>query len=212
MLGERLSVDIANMMYDVSENLVDEYHSIGDFENYNFELIRSFSMESPMNEQEFIKASSDEVVESMNKMVIETYKRKEETIAAQAMPVIKDVYEKQSHVYENIVVPVTDGVKVYQVITNLEKASNSEGKELVKSYEKTVILATFDEAWKEHLREMDELKQSVQSATYEQKDPLLIYKFESFNLFKIMIDMANKQVIATLMKGQLPTQDPQKVR
>ena len=212
LLGERLSVDIANMMYDVSENLVDEYHSIGDFESFNFELIRSFSMESPMNEQEFIKASSDEVVQSMNKMVIETYKRKEETIAAQAMPVIKDVYEKQSHVYENIVVPVTDGIKVYQVITNLEKASNSEGKELVKSYEKTVILATFDEAWKEHLREMDELKQSVQAATYEQKDPLLIYKFESFNLFKTMIDVANKQVIATLMKGQLPTQDPQKVQ
>ena len=212
LLGERLNVDIANMMYDVSENLVEEYHSVGDFESINFELIRSFSMESPMNEQEFLKATSDEVVQSLNKMVIETYKRKEETIAAQALPVIKDVYEKQSHVYENIVVPVTDGVKVYQVITNLEKASNSEGKELVKSYEKTVILATFDEAWKEHLREMDELKQSVQAATYEQKDPLLIYKFESFNLFKAMIDMANKQVIATLMKGQLPTQDPQKVQ
>jgi len=212
LLGERLSVDIANMMYDVSENLVDDYHSVGDFENFNFELIRSFSMESPMDQQEFLKASADEVVQSLNKMVIETYKRKEETIAAQAMPVIKDVYEKQSHVYENIVVPVTDGVKVYQVITNLEKASNSEGKELVKSYEKTVILATFDEVWKEHLREMDELKQSVQAATYEQKDPLLIYKFESFNLFKTMINMANKQVIATLMKGQLPTQDPQKVQ
>ena len=212
LFGERISVDIANMMYDVSENLVDDFHSVGDFENFNFELIRSFSMESPMDQQEFIKASADEVVQSLNKMVIETYKRKEETIAAQAMPVIKDVYEKQSHVYENIVVPVTDGVKVYQVITNLEKASNSEGKELVKSYEKTVILATFDEVWKEHLREMDELKQSVQAATYEQKDPLLIYKFESFNLFKTMIDMANKQVIATLMKGQLPTQDPQKVQ
>jgi preprotein translocase subunit SecA len=212
LLGERLSVDIANMMYDVSENLVDEYHSIGDFESYNFELIRSFSMESPMNEQEFIKVSSDEVVQSMNEMVIETYKRKEETIAAQALPVIKDVYEKQSHVYENIVVPVTDGVKVYQIITNLERASNSEGKELVKSYEKTVILVTFDELWKEHLREMDELKQSVQAATYEQKDPLLIYKFESFELFKIMINMANKQVIATLMKGQLPIQDPKKIQ
>ena len=212
LLGERLSVDIANMMYDVSENLVDEYHSIGDFESYNFELIRSFSMESPMNEQEFIKVSSDEVVQSMNEMVIETYKRKEETIAAQALPVIKDVYEKQSHVYENIVVPVTDGVKVYQIITNLERASNSEGKELVKSYEKTVILVTFDELWKEHLREMDELKQSVQAATYEQKDPLLIYKFESFELFKTMINMANKQVIATLMKGQLPIQDPKKIQ
>lgn len=212
LLGERLSVDIANMMYDVSEKLVDEYHSIGDFENINFELIRSFSMESPMNEQEFIKASADDVVRSLNKMVIETYKRKEETIAAQAMPVIKDVYEKQSHVYENIVVPVTNGQKVYQVITNLENAVKTEGKELVKSYEKTVILATIDEAWKEHLREMDELKQSVQAATYEQKDPLLIYKFESFELFKIMINMVNKEVIATLMKGQIPIRDPREVQ
>ena len=125
---------------------------------------------------------------------------------------IKDVFEKQSHVYENIVVPISDGTKVFQVVTNLKKSAESKGKELVKSYEKSVILMTIDEAWKEHLREMDDLRQSVQAATYEQKDPLLIYKFESFELFKIMINMVNNDVIATLMKGHIPITDPNQVR
>ncbi len=212
LLGERLEVDIANMMYDVSENLVDEYHSVGDFENFSFELMRSLSIESPLPAEEYLKANPNEVVEAINKVVIDTYSRKEETIAAQAYPVIKEVYEKQSHVYENIVVPISDGTKVFQVITNLQKASETQGKELVKSYEKSVILMTIDEAWKEHLREMDDLRQSVQAATYEQKDPLLIYKFESFELFKTMINRINRDVIATLMKGHIPITDPNQVR
>jgi len=115
-------------------------------------------------------------------------------------------------VYENVVVPITDGIKVFQVVTNLKATAESEGKELSKAYEKTVVLATIDDAWKEHLREMDELKQSVQNATYEQKDPLLIYKFESFELFKTMISKVNKDVVSTLMKGHIPTQDPEQVK
>jgi len=212
LLGERLEVDIANMMYDVSENLVDEYHSVGDFENFSFELMRSLSIESPMPAEEFLKVNPDEIVEAINNVVIDTYSRKEEAIAAQAFPVIKEVYEKQSHVYENIVVPISDGTKVFQVITNLQKSAETKGKELVKSYEKSVILMTIDESWKEHLREMDDLRQSVQAATYEQKDPLLIYKFESFELFKIMINRINRDVIATLMKGHIPITDPNQVR
>jgi len=212
LLGERLEVDIANMMYDVSENLVDEHHSVGDFENFSFELMRTLSIESPMPAEEFLKVNPDEIVEAINNVVIDTYSRKEEAIAAQAFPVIKEVYEKQSHVYENIVVPISDGTKVFQVITNLQKAAETKGKELVKSYEKSVILMTIDEAWKEHLREMDDLRQSVQAATYEQKDPLLIYKFESFELFKIMINRINRDVIATLMKGHIPITDPNQVR
>jgi preprotein translocase subunit SecA len=117
-----------------------------------------------------------------------------------------------SHVYENVVVPITDGIKVFQVVTNLKATAESEGKELAKAYEKTVVLATIDDAWKEHLREMDDLKQSVQNATYEQKDPLLIYKFESFELFKTMISKVNKDVVSTLMKGHIPTQDPEQVK
>jgi len=115
--------------------------------------------------------------------MIGSYTRKAETIAKQAYPVVKDVFEKKSHQYTNIVVPITDGKKVYQIVCNLKKAYENKGKELVKSYQKQIVLRIFDEAWKEQLREMDELKQSVQNASYEQKDPLLIYKLESFNLF-----------------------------
>ena len=187
LLGERLSVDIANMMYDVTENLVDTYHEDGDFEGFDLDLIRSFSMDSPVREEEFKKESPSNVTESVYAKVLDAYKRKVETISAQAYPVLKDVYDRMSHVYENVVVPISDGVKVYQVVTNLKATAESEGRELARSYEKTIVLATIDDAWKEHLREMDELKQSVQNATYEQKDPLLIYKFESFELFKTMI-------------------------
>ena len=212
LLGERVSVDVANSMYDVTANLVDTYHRDGDFEGFDFDLIRSFSMDSPVPRSEFLKSSPDEVVEKVYAKVIDTYKRKVESISQQAYPVLKDVYERMSHVYENVVVPISDGVKVFQVITNLKATAESEGKELAKAYEKTVLLATIDEEWKEHLREMDELKQSVQNATYEQKDPLLIYKFESYELFKTMITKVNKDVVSTLMKGHIPTQDPDQVR
>jgi preprotein translocase subunit SecA len=212
LLGERLSVDIANSMFDVTENLVDSYHREGDFEGFDFDLIRSFSMDSPVPSNEFLKATPDEITENVYSKVLDTYKRKVESISQQAYPVLKDVYDRMSHIYENVVVPISDGVKVFQVVTNLKATAESEGKELAKAYEKTVVLATIDDAWKEHLREMDELKQSVQNATYEQKDPLLIYKFESFELFKTMINKVNKDVVSTLMKGHIPTQDPEQVK
>jgi preprotein translocase subunit SecA len=212
LLGERLSVDVANMMYDVTESLVDTYHKDGDFEGFDFDLIRSFSIDSPVPKEEFIKASTNEVVEKVYHKVLDTYRRKEEAISAQAYPVLKDVYERMSHVYENVVVPISDGLRVFQVVTNLKSTAESGGKELSKAYEKTVVLATIDDAWKEHLREMDELKQSVQNATYEQKDPLLIYKFESFELFRTMITKVNKDVVSTLMKGHIPSQDPEQVK
>jgi preprotein translocase subunit SecA len=212
LLGERLTVDIANMMYDVTENLVEVYHADGDSEGFDFDLIRSFSMDSPVPDQEFKKAGSDVVTEKVYSKVLDTYKRKVESISAQAYPVLKDVYDRMSHTYENVVVPISDGVKVYQVVTNLKASAESGGKELAKSYEKTVVLATIDDAWKEHLREMDELKQSVQNATYEQKDPLLIYKFESFELFKTMLTKVNKDVVSTLMKGHIPNQNPEQVQ
>jgi len=210
--GERLSVDIANMMYDVSESLVDTYHPEGDHENFKLELLRSFSIDSPVADKEFLQISPSDLVKSINASVVKTYQRKVDKISSDAYPVIKDVYERQSHVYENVVVPVSDGTRVFQVVTNLKASAESEGRELARSYEKTVVLGTIDELWKEHLREMDELKQSVQNATYEQKDPLLIYKFESFELFKTMIDRVNKSVISTLMKGHIPSPDPDKVR
>jgi preprotein translocase subunit SecA len=212
LLGERLSVDIANMMYDVTESLIETYHKDGDFEGFDFDLIRSFSMDSPVPGQEFLKTTSEIVIEKVYQKVLETYKRKEESISKQAYPILKDVYDRMSHVYENVVVPISDGIRIFQVVTNLKATAESEGKELARAYEKTVVLSTIDEAWKEHLREMDELKQSVQNATYEQKDPLLIYKFESFELFRTMLNKVNKDVVSTLMKGHIPTQDPDQVK
>ena len=212
LLGERLSVDVANMMYDVTENLVENYQKDGDFDGFDFDLIRSFSIDSPVSSQDFLKAAPNEIIDNVYAKVLDTYKRKEESISQQAYPVLKDVYDRMSHVYENVVVPITDGIKVFQVVTNLKATAESEGKELAKAYEKTVVLATIDDSWKEHLREMDDLKQSVQNATYEQKDPLLIYKFESFELFKTMISKVNKDVVSTLMKGHIPTQDPEQVK
>jgi preprotein translocase subunit SecA len=212
LLGERLSVDVANSMYDVTKNLVETYQDEGDYEGFDFDLIRSFSMDSPVKQQDFLKDQTNEVIDLVYAKVLDTYKRKVETISQQAYPVLKDVYERMSHVYENVVVPISDGVKVFQVITNLKATAESEGRELAKAYEKTVVLATIDDAWKEQLREMDELKTSVQNATYEQKDPLLIYKFESYELFRAMIIKVNKDIVSTLMKGHIPSQDPEQVK
>jgi len=212
LFGDRLEVDILNTMYDMIENLVTEYQANGMFEEFNLELIRLMSMESPVSEEEFMKMKSDDVVEKVYHEMVATYARRTEIIAKQAYPVIRDVYEQKSHLYTNIVVPISDGKHVFQIITNLEKAYKNQGKELVKSYQKQTVLSTIDEAWKEQLREMDDLKQSVQNATYEQKDPLLIYKFESFNLFKIMISKVNKQIVSILAKGHIPISEPEQVR
>ncbi len=211
LFGERIQVDIANMMFDLSEVIANEYHG-GDFEEFKLELIRTFSMQSPISEDEFKKENPEVIAEKIYDVVLENYKRKVEGISKQAFPVIKNVYESKSESYENIVVPFTDGLKMFQVVTNLKKAYESNAEDLVRSFEKVSILATIDDSWKEHLREMDDLKQSVQNASYEQKDPLLIYKFESFNLFKSMVETVNKSVVSSLMKGHIPLSDPEDVR
>ncbi len=212
LFGERLEVDVLNMMYDSGEELVNEYHGSDMFEDFNMELMRLLSLESPVSEDEFKKMSQSEITNTIYEKMIGNYNRKVEAISKQAFPVIKNVYETKSQQYQNIVVPISDGKRVFQIICNLEKAYLNKGKELVKSYQKQIVLNTIDEAWKEQLREMDDLKQSVQNATYEQKDPLLIYKFESFNLFKEMVTKVNKDVVSTLMKGQIPIQSPDQVR
>jgi len=207
LFGDRLSVDISNMFFDVVESIVNQFYQEQDYEGFNYELIRILSVESPVKPDEFSSLDSSEITHKLVDYIASTYKRKEENLAKQAFPVIKDVYEKQAAVYENIVVPVSDGFRVFRVITNLEKAFKSGAREIMRAFEKTAVLATIDENWKEHLRELDDLKQSVQTASYEQKDPLLIYKFESFNLFSQMIDKINREVVATLMKGHLPITD-----
>jgi preprotein translocase subunit SecA len=210
--GERVEVDILNTMYDAIDNLVNEYQANGMFEEFNMELIRLMSIEAPVTEQEFMKMKPEDLLDRVYQEMVSTYSRKMETISRQAYPVIRDVYEQKSHLYTNIVVPISDGKHIFQIVTNLEKAYKNQGKELVKSYQKQTVLATIDDAWKEQLREMDDLKQSVQNATYEQKDPLLIYKFESFNLFKIMISKVNKQIVSTLAKGHIPISEPEQIR
>jgi len=200
------------MMFDVGENIVVQYHDDSDYEGFKMELLRLFSVDAPVSEEEFKELSSDEVNDRMRNLINNTFHRKVNAIAQQAYPVIKDVYEKSAKLYENIVVPISDGSKVFQVVTNLKKAYETEGRDIVKSYQKTAILKVIDELWKEHLREMDDLKQSVQTATYEQKDPLLIYKFESFELFKTMIGRVNREVVSTLMKGHIPIRDSSQVR
>jgi len=212
LFGERLQVDIANNILDVCETLVEEYQSVADYESLKLDVIRILSTEVPFAEKEFSKDSTSELADQLYHTTLESYKRKSNSIQHRVYPVVKNVYEKQGQVYENIVIPISDGQKTYNIITNLKKAYESEGKDLVKSIEKSISLLSIDEEWKEHLREMDELKNAVQNATYEQKDPLLIYKFESFELFKTMIEKINRDVVSILMKGNIPVQEPEQVK
>ncbi len=212
LYGERLGVDIINMMYDVCDSLVANHHGFSDFEDFKLDVIRVLSTEVPINESEFLKLNPNDIVEKLYEAALNTFEKKTTLIAEQAFPVIKDVYETQAHQYENILVPITDGKKIYQVMVNLKKAYETTAKEVVRAFEKTTILATIDEAWKEHLREMDDLKQSVQNATYEQKDPLLIYKFESYELFKNMVDSNNRSIISSLLKAQIQFSDSSQVQ
>ncbi len=214
LFGERIDVDILNMIFDMSDTITNEHQQNGKegFEDFRLDLIRSLSLDSPVSEDEFVQLKPDEVGDKIYHAAIGNFTRRSQAISKQALPVIKNVYETKSHIYTNIVVPITDGLRFFNIVTNLEKAYKTQGQDLVKSYEKQVILATIDDHWKENLRELDELRTSVQNASYEQKDPLLIYKLESFNLFKAMMERINKGVVSTLMKGQIPIQDAEQVK
>ncbi|MCP4884887.1 MAG: preprotein translocase subunit SecA [Flavobacteriales bacterium] len=211
LYGERLQVDIVNMIYDTCDAIVLNNKMTNDYSNFEFELIRFSSTTSPFTEEEFTSKEERELVDELFEVVYKHYQGKIERSAVAAFPVIKDVYEKQGDRYERIVVPFTDGIKTLQVVTNLKEAYESKGQQLVEDFEKNITLAIIDDTWKDHLRKMDDLKQSVQNATYEQKDPLLIYKFEAFELFKEMLDKVNKEVLSFLFKGELPSQSPQQV-
>jgi preprotein translocase subunit SecA len=206
LFGDRLAVDIDNMIYDTCESIATEYQALQDFDGFKLELIRFLSIECPVNEEDFKQLNTDQLTEKIYQSSIENYKVKNSVIGKKTFPVIKDVFEKQSATYENIVIPFTDGLKTLQVVTNLKEAYETEGENIPLSIEKGVTLAIIDSSWKENLRELDDLKQSVQNATYEQKDPLLIYKFESFNLFKQMMEQVNKDIVSFLTKANLPEQ------
>ena len=175
-------------------------------------MLRVLAIECPVTEKEFMNEKPDVIVDKIFQEARRYYKHKSQLLIERTFPFFKDVYEKQSGNITNIVVPFTDGIKSIQVVANLKKAFESGGKEMVAAFERLITAAFIDDAWKEHLREMDDLKQSVQGAVYEQKDPLLIYKFESFELFRQMMDRVNKEIISFLFKGVIQQQDPNQVR
>ena len=205
--GERLKLDIANMMYDTCEVIVAENKGRNDFKNFEFELIRYFSMTSPISEADFSKLSEMELTGKVYKAALQYYTEKTERSAREAFPIVQNVFENEGNKFERIIIPFSDGIKTLNVVTDLKKAYESKGAQLVADFEKNITLAIVDEAWKKHLRKMDELKQSVQLAVHEQKDPLLIYKLEAFKLFRNMLDGVNKEVISFLFKGDLPQQN-----
>ena len=212
LFGERLKIDIADMIYDTAENITATNKAKNDYKNFEFELIRYFSTSAIVTEEAFNKLSNEELTAKVYNAVYSHYKDKMARAAEIAFPVIKNVYETQGDKFERIVVPFSDGIKTLQVVTNLKKAYETNGEELVNDFEKNITLAIIDDSWKTHLRKMDELKKSVQLAVHEQKDPLLIYKEEGFSLFQNMIDKMNKEIISFLFKGEIPAQDTQNIQ
>jgi preprotein translocase subunit SecA len=203
LFGERLAVDISNMIFDVCETTVLDYNEKKDYEGFKLSLLKEYACDAPVDESEFESLNGQDITEKVYEYVYKRYKAKNESIAQKTFPVIRDVLENESR-YENIAIPVTDGLREMQVVANLKKAFADGGKEVALSIEKGITLSMIDNAWKDHLREMDDLKQSVQNASYEQKDPLLIYKFESFELFKRMVQKTNFEITSFLIKADVP--------
>ena len=212
LFGDRLRIDIANMIYDTCENIVINNKENNDHKNFEFELIKFFSISTDLNADEFESMDEEKVINKIYKLTLNHYLNKIEANAKLAYPVIKHVYEHQKDRFKRIVVPFTNGIKTLQVVTDLERAYSSDGQQLVTDFEKNISLAILDNSWKNHLRKMDELKQSVQLAVHEQKDPLLIYKFESFELFKSLIDNVNKEILSFLFKAEISNENAKNIQ
>ncbi|WP_278625103.1 preprotein translocase subunit SecA [Parabacteroides gordonii] len=207
LMGERIGLDVLNTIYDTSMAIAEQHSDGLDYEGFKLELFKTFAMESPFTEEEFKSLKANQLADKLFETALQTFKRRMERMTQVANPVIKQVYEHQGAMYENIMIPVTDGKRMYNVSCNLKEAYETESKAITKAFQKSIVLHTIDEAWKEHLREMDELRHSVQNASYENKDPLLIYKLESYNLFKTMVDVMNRKTAAVLMRGQIPVRE-----
>ena len=212
LFGDKLSIDIANMMFDVCENIVTDFQEVKDFEGFRFEMLRVFATDVQIEDKDFFNKNPENITNELYEQIKKYYKEKQDFTGQRIYPIIKDIFDNHLNRYENIAIPITDGLKTLQVLANIKKSCETKGKEVVLSIEKGITLAIIDDEWKEHLRELDDLKQSVQNATYEQKDPLLIYKFESFDLFKKMIQKVNKDIISFLFKGNVPIQDSEHVQ
>lgn len=211
LYGERLAVDISNMIYDVCDTIVTTHQEDRDYEGFKLALMKTLATEPEISADDFIGRNKQAIVDTLFDQVYANYQLKSRRLAEKAYPVIKDIYENQTQ-YENIAIPITDGIRSMQVVANLKKAYNDKGREINLAIEKGVTLAVIDDSWKDHLREMDELRNSVQNATYEQKDPLLIYKFESFELFKQLIQKTNNEISSFIVKANLPIQESSQVK
>ncbi|HLP04072.1 MAG TPA: preprotein translocase subunit SecA [Paludibacter sp.] len=212
LMGERIGVDITNMIYDAAESIVENGKNNEDFELFEEDLLKTFAMDVPFAPEQFNSGRVNDLSNKVAHASLDTFKRKMDRLAAVSYPVIKEVFEQKGHQYENILIPITDGKRTFNVTSHLETAYKTEAREVVKAFEKQTLLYVIDDEWKEHLRQLDELRNSVQNASYEQKDPLLIYKLESFGLFKEMVDSINRKVLAILMRGQIPMREPEQVR
>ena len=204
LFGEEMEIELDNLLYGSTENIVNENLSSSNYESFKLDCIRHLATQTNISEEDFLKNDAQKSTEAILKEVKKNYEVKSEIISKQVFPLIKNVFENESAKYKNIIVPFFDGKKTIQVVANLEDVYNSNGANMTKYIETNVFLSFIDLFWKEHLRALDDLRQSVQGAVYEQKDPLLIYKFESFELFKGMLNVINKEITSFLLKAKLP--------
>ena len=208
LMGERIGMDISNMIWDRCITIIDR----NDYEGCKEEFFKIFAMEVPFTAEEFAEAKRDVLYERAFGQAMANLSRRTERMSQVALPVIKKVYEEQGDIYKRIIIPVTDGKRTYNITSDLKEAYDSECKSVVKDFEKSILLHDIDEAWKENLRALDDLKQSVQNASYEQKDPLVIFKLESVKLFDEMVNQINNSTVSILMRGQIPLQTPEEVQ
>ena len=211
LFGERLDLDILNMMYDTSEDLVINAKAAPDYDSFKLNSLSVLGLDVKISQEEFTASSEAQLSDKLYNVVLSQYNGKNKRVADQSLPVLKNIQLTRGATVQDIMIPFSDGKKQVGVVANLEKSIETEGKEVIKAMEKMIALAIIDQSWKEHLREMDDLKQSVQNAVYEQKDPLLIYKFESFELFKRFIAKVNEDTISFLMKAIIPIENPDEV-
>ena len=209
LMGERIEMDVMNTLYDAGRLLIDTHQPAEDFEGFTTDIMRTFAMESPFDEQTFRRTKADDLADQLYEAVESTFMARAKQIADIAYPTLHQVFTEQGHVYERIMIPLTDGRMAYNVSCNLREADESEGRTIMREFEKAIVLHIIDEAWKEHLREMDELRNSVQNASYENKDPLLVYKLESYELFRAMIEDMNRKTASVLMRVRLNIAPPE---
>ena len=209
LFGDRLALDIDNAFSVVAEGLVSSFREQEDYQGFKLACIVNFGLDSKITEEQFKKENATALSDHLYKEAIENYQHHKEELRKAAVPVFKNIRQTQGAHIENVVVPFTDGRKAINVLANLDKTLNTEGEELTASLERTITLALIDDSWKEHLRAMDDLKQSVQTAYLEQKDPLVIYKVEAFNLFKQMDNDLNREIVSFLCHSNLPVEQQQ---